>query len=449
MREPRRSTPILLLGILSLLASPAAAQAPGQAMAYPGEPPDLVDRVVAVVGDSVIFLSEVANEVGILASQPGFQAPQDQEAMRELMGEVLESLVNVQLILQEAARDSTLQVDEAAITQQVEAAVAQVQDRFPTPQGFSDALAESGLTPSLYREQLRSRIRRDQIQQLFLARRLPTVSAVAVTEEEMRRVFEAQRGQLQQRPELLTLEQVLIRPGASEEAWAEAKALADSLRAEIVAGADFAALAREYSDDTGTAASGGDLDWFRRGLMVREFEDAAFRLGDGELSEPVRTDFGWHIIRVERQRPGEVKARHILIIPDVMEEDEGRTRALADSLAAEIRAGADVEPIHDEYGQQDQSWTFVIPRNEVAEELPPGYGQALAGAEEGQVVGPFRTSLSSRDHFAIVRVAELREAGEFTFEDVRDQIRNNLQQQKRIERLWEGLRSRTHIEIRF
>jgi len=79
---------------------------------------------------------------------------------------------------------------------------------------------------------------------------------------------------------------------------AEALALANELRDRILAGEDFAALAKAYSDDTTSAVNGGDLGWFGRGRMVPAFEEAAFSLPVGEVSEPVKTEYGYHLIEV-------------------------------------------------------------------------------------------------------------------------------------------------------
>jgi peptidyl-prolyl cis-trans isomerase C len=93
--------------------------------------------------------------------------------------------------------------------------------------------------------------------------------------------------------------QVPVRAGQKELTDAEALAKAQELRAKIVAGADFADLAREESDDIGSGSNGGDLGTFKHGQMVPSFEEAAFKLKPGELSEPVKTQFGYHLIKVQ------------------------------------------------------------------------------------------------------------------------------------------------------
>ena len=93
---------------------------------------------------------------------------------------------------------------------------------------------------------------------------------------------------------------VPITPGQPDLSEEEALAKAQELRKKILAGADFAKTAETASDDVGTRASGGDLGFFRRGQMVPSFEEAAFKLKAGEVSEPVKSPFGYHLIKVEQ-----------------------------------------------------------------------------------------------------------------------------------------------------
>jgi parvulin-like peptidyl-prolyl isomerase len=92
-----------------------------------------------------------------------------------------------------------------------------------------------------------------------------------------------------------------VRPGQKELTEAEAKAKAEDIRKQIVNGADFADLARKESDDTSSGAQGGSMDPFGHGAMVPEFDKAAFALKEGEISQPVKTQFGYHIIQVQNR----------------------------------------------------------------------------------------------------------------------------------------------------
>lgn len=101
---------------------------------------------------------------------------------------------------------------------------------------------------------------------------------------------------------------------ADEEVDAAAKAQADEVYKKAIAkDADFAALAKEYSQDTGSAANGGDLGYFEKGKMVPEFEAVAFKMKKGEVSEPVKTVYGYHIIKITDVKGDEIKASHVLI----------------------------------------------------------------------------------------------------------------------------------------
>ncbi len=137
-------------------------------------------------------------------------------------------------------------------------------------------------------------------------------------------------------------------PTTEEQVWArhilvEDEATAQEVLKKLQAGEDFAALAEEYSQDPGSAAQGGDLGWFGRGVMVKPFEDAAFGLDIGEISPPVQSDFGWHIIQVlgREERP---------MPPDRLEA--ARDQAFREWLQ-QVRAEADVE-IYD-------WWTNYVP----------------------------------------------------------------------------------------
>ena len=128
---------------------------------------------------------------------------------------------------------------------------------------------------------------------------------VDVSEQTLRQYFEDHKAEFIAREERATRHILIaVPPGADEDAVAEARAKAQDVLEQLRAGGDFAALAKEYSDDPGSSETGGDLGWVERGVMVPAFEAAAFALAEGALSDLVRTDFGFHIIQVTDIRGG-------------------------------------------------------------------------------------------------------------------------------------------------
>lgn len=429
---------VLLLGMLVLIPSSARAQFGSGAV---------VDRLIALVGDSVIVQSQIQEELqrmklgGRPVPEPG--DPGYDTVFREVLGDFIDQL----LILQAAARDSLILPDEEILDERVNEQIAQLAQQFGGQPALQVALAEEALTLGEYREILKTEAGTQQLQQMYYQRHLRDAPVEVVTEDELLASYEEARGQLEQRPKLITFRQVVVAPEPSEEAVEAAREEAQALLDRINAGEDFAELAREHSDDPGSGALGGDLGWFRRGKMVREFEDAAFKLFEDQVSDLVKTDFGFHIIKVERYRAGERQARHILIIPEKTEADIERARSVANDVLVRARAGESMTDLFDEYSDPaaQDSLTFAF---EDLGQLPPVYG-VLRTASAGNFLGPLEYELSPGERrISIIHLIEVREAGIYTFEDLRAQLAARLQQEKQRERLIEALRARTHIEIR-
>jgi peptidyl-prolyl cis-trans isomerase SurA len=429
------------LSLLAVVAAPAGAQATARST-------DVVDRIVAVVGDSVVLLTQVQEEVERMRLQNPASIPRDEAGLEALYRQMLDTWVNRLLVVQAAAKDSLVKTDEARVDEIVSQELQQRARQYPRGQPeLQEALAREGLTLSEYRDILRNQVRQDQLQQMFLQRRLQDAAPVEVSEDELRRAFADASGQLQDRPRLLTFEQVVMAPqpsdSAKDAARAEAAALLDSLRA----GADFEALAKAHSDDTGSGEIGGDLGWFRRGAMVKEFEDAAFALADGQVSQVVETEFGFHIIKIDRSRAGERKGRHILVRPTVGEGDVARARLRADSVIAQARSGTSMAELFRRYSDPLAPDTLTVSFDQM-DQLPPGYG-AMRTAAPGDVVGPIEYDTGRGEaRIAVLRVREIREAGAYTFEDVKSQLAQQVQRTKQIQRILDELRARTHVEIR-
>ncbi|MCH1572363.1 MAG: peptidylprolyl isomerase, partial [Longimicrobiales bacterium] len=270
---------LLLIGSL-LLMVPSSAHAQLENL-------DVVDRLVAVVGDSAIVQTQVQEEIQRM-QLGGAPVPLPGSAEYDaLFEQILNRFVDRLLVLQAAARDSLFRVDDETINERVNQQITQLTTQFGGQAQLQEALAAEALSLAEYREILSNEQRVSQVEQQFYQSQLRDAPPVEVTEDELLERFQEARGQLQQRPKLMTIRQVVIQPSATDAAMDSAQARAEVLLERITAGEDFAQLAIEFSGDPGTAALGGDLGWFRRGRMVREFEEAAFTLLDGQVSTVV------------------------------------------------------------------------------------------------------------------------------------------------------------------
>jgi len=222
---------------------------------------------------------------------------------------------------------------------------------------------------------------------------------------------------------------------------------AASLATAIRAGADSATLAARFSDDSLTREAGGELGWFRRGLMVPAFENAAFSMKPGEISHPIETTFGFHVIRVDRAQPGEVLARHILISPLVSEAQVQLARELADSINNLMRSGG--KAVDDAARRfHDVNEPRLVETTPV-DSMPPAYREAF-GTDTTRGVRPvFVLAEGTRQvKFVSLEVTAFLPAGPVTFENVKDRIKERLGAELALRHYLKGLRRQAHVDIR-
>jgi parvulin-like peptidyl-prolyl isomerase len=241
---------------------------------------------------------------------------------------------------------------------------------------------------------------------------------------------------------------VVLLPEPSDSAKGAARVEAERLLGLLRDGEDFADIARRYSDDAGTAQRGGEIGWVRQGERIPELEDAIFRLTRGGVSNIVETVYGAHIIRVDRVRGPERHVYHILVAAEISESDLAQARVRAGEIRDSVAAGASVLSFAgrgEEVGIPDE---IELPISDLAT-LPPPYTLPLSNASEGDVVGPLEFSWQGQTVMVVAEVTSMREAGAYTFEELRDQVREILTQERFQDRLVERLRAETHVEIRW
>lgn len=439
-----------LLGCLVLLLLPAALAAQEQGPAFRCDTAStVVDRVIAVVGDAPILSSQVEEEIFTQRAQQG-PLPTTLPEFQALCRQVISDLVDAELLLQVAQRDTAIKVTDQEIADGVEQQYRNVRQRFQSEVDFRAELAKSGFqTPEEFRRYLGDHQRKQAYRQRLMEklRSDEKLKPVQPTEAEMRAYFDQFHDQLPQRPATLSFRNIVVSPKPADAARARARQLADSIVVELRKGGDFATAAKRFSQDPASKEQGGDLGWFRRGQMVAEFEAVAFRLRPGVIADPVETPFGFHIIQVQRIQPAEVQARHILLMPDIEPADADSAEVLANRVALALRAAAPFDSLarlyHDAAEEKEAEDVPVT-------QLPEEYKDGIGTADSGSVVPVFaiRKANGVRRKFVVLQVTGRRSEGAIRYEDVKDQIRKQLSDNLATRRYIDRLRRSAYVDIR-
>lgn len=447
-----RSRPVGIQFLAALLLLGGGAAMPLEARQLPLAATDsVIDRIVAVVGSKALLHSNVTERI-LRDQRQGRSLPTDPAVLVELRRQVLEDLINEELMVQEAARDTTIKVLEDDVTKSVDVLVRTTRRRFASEEEYRRDLHASGFeTPDEYRSWLTEEQRRALNIKELMGKLTSSgkLKRVPPTEKEIRDYFEQNKSRFAKRPEGISFRQIIIAPPPKAEAKARALALADSILLELRKGADFPNAARRFSMDPGSKDAGGEIGWVRRGIALDpKFEDVAFNLRPGVVSDPVETPFGYHLIQVERTQPAEVQVRHILITPTVDSADADSAARIARNLHDAIQKGASFDSLqriwHDKGEERD------LPAYPV-DSLPAAYHDAVVGVEKGKLAPVFRLEARGdplRSKYVILLVTERIPAGDVRYEDVKEGIRDGLADQLTQQRYIEKLRRATLVEVR-
>jgi peptidyl-prolyl cis-trans isomerase SurA len=441
----------MMLAVGAALPRAAGAQEP-ETLAPPW-PADVseVDRVVAIVGDTAILLSDVRNEMFRLEAQQGTTIPPEGTAQwTQVARQVVNALVDLTIWLQEAKR-AGLSAPDAQVEQVSEDYYQQARQGFASDEALADVVEESGMNMLQYRQMLRANAETEVLLEIFrgsLSQR-PDLPPVVVNESEVEAYFEENAGD-QTRPPLVSFNQLIVTP--YPDGLARDSAIAGALRAQfdLNTGEDFAVVARRHSQDEGTREAGGELGWMRREDLVKEFADAAWQARAGTTIGPVTTRFGLHLIKVENVRGGERFIRHILIKPTLDDDDHQRAMDFGTQLADSLRAGVDPERLQRAHTEvaKDQIRYDNLPIQQLTGRFEGEAVAVMSTPTDGEVYGPFPIQRNGPTEYAVIHVLRYRPEGPVEVDDFRDMIRQNIRVSKQIDLLLADMRAHTFVDIK-
>lgn len=417
--------------------------------ALDGTPGLAAERIAAIVNKSVILSSEVDERFAQAAARFNIN-PADTATVAKLRRDVLEQLIENQVIVDEALKLGIV-VTPQEVNQAVQREIDAVRDRLGGEEAFQDALKEERTTEA----ELRQRYAPDIKEQMLISRTVSreVQSKTSVTDAELKKFFEANRDSIGRQPEQLDMAHIMFAYEPDSANVRRARARADSLRKAILAGAPFEDVARQSSDDP-SGQRGGDLGTFGRGDMVPEFEEVAFRIKPGELSQPVRTRFGFHIIKVEERTAKTdsteetVHARHVMVGLRPSPGDEERARKRAMVVRDSLLKGADFATMAKRYSQDTATKDSGGALGKIsAGGLPPNLREVLTGLSIGEVSVPVKRDTG----YHLFKLLGREPEKDYDFEEIKEQLRQmvlNRKLEENYRRWYEKVKKTASIEIK-
>ena len=286
---------LIVCGCSKSSTAAASSTAAGSQQAAPAAPkpvPAQIPDVVARVNGEDLTKSDFDRAVQALEARAGGTIPPEQRD--QILRGVLDQLIGYKVLVQEV-RSRHVEVPDS----EVDARLAQIRGQFPNEAAFTQMLSQRNLTL----EQVKSDAREDMSISKMIDGEI--ASKIAVTPEQVNDFYAKNPDQFKQGDSVRASHILIGVPrGADAAAREQARTKAEQVLTDVKAGKDFAALAKEFSADPGSAANGGDLGFFQQGQMVGPFNDAAFSLAPGTTSDLVETEFGFHIIKVAEKKAG-------------------------------------------------------------------------------------------------------------------------------------------------
>ncbi len=364
----------------------------------------VIDKVVAVVGQNIVKLSDVEQSYNQIRVKQGYANAFENRC------NILEGMLITKLLIHKGMVDS-IEVGDEEVETEVQRRLKSIERQY----GTHDAVRQA---TGYEFDQLHD-ILFDLVHDGYLSQRVQynLTENVKITPAEVAAYYnKIPVDSLPTLEDEYELSEIVLKPAVSEAERDKVKLELARLRERILAGEKFGMLATLYSQDPVSAKQGGELGFFARGEMVAEFEAASFALKPGEVSPIIETQYGFHIIQLIERRGNTVNVRHILMTPKVSAEDMLKARIRLDSIAQQIRLGnitfEDAAKTYSDASSKTLGGVVSNPytlsnrfSKEMITELYPGVG--IAGMEEGDISNALAMKdEENKDLFRVVKLTK-------------------------------------------
>ncbi|PKN77598.1 MAG: peptidylprolyl isomerase [Candidatus Cloacimonetes bacterium HGW-Cloacimonetes-1] len=397
---------------------------------------EILDKIVAKIGNDVILLSDVQKQM--------YQIKSSNKNAGEIRAiDVLTQMIQNKLVIQKA-KELNLRVDESRIKLMAEKYVKEAKANFPTEADFYAELRKMKMTQTDLQKYYADLLTDQALTELLVDSQIS--KKIYVSDSDIQKFYTTNRDTIAVKPVSWKVGMIMREIKASPETETQKFDEIKALLLQLKSGADFATLARANSDCP-SKEMGGDLGFFKKGMMVAPFEKAAFELQVGENSDIVKTQFGYHIIQLKERKGDEIRAAHILKMVQPTAQDSIRERDLMASIVQQYKNGRDFAGLAAEYSMDDESKAIGGIIGEFSlDEFPELFAPVL----ETLPLKQMSEVLSNEGMlYVFVKLNELPSRF-YTYDELKDQIKNYLftaKQREAFTKYMEQLQRDSYVEI--
>ncbi len=402
------------------------------------------DRIIAIIGNDIILESDLQYQVQLYMRQN-----QLNQLNPAVIYKIFQQMVNEKIIIAKAIQDSIVVTPEE-VNKELDYRLKSLLEQFGSEERIEEIYGMSlGKIKLLLRDDLREKLLSEKMKR----KKFPT--GIKVTDNEVKEFYKEYKDSLPPSADEYEIAHIYVKRNVTDDekriAYEKAKLILDSVKN----GVDFAELAKRHSDDVQTAKNGGDLGYARRGVFVKEFEEALFLLNNpGEISEIVETEFGYHIIKLTDKRGEQRKSSHILISYPKLESNDLQTINFLKDIKAKIVSGEmKFEEAAEKYSQETATKNkggylgFVS-----ADRLDSNVISELNKLSPGEITDPIRIGESNNYGYEIIKLYSKMPSHKLTLDGDYERIKRYAEyfkEQKAIEEWIEELKKTIYVEIKF
>lgn len=400
------------------------------------------DRIIAIIGNEIVTESDFQYQVQLYARQN-----QLTEISPYVAQQIFQSIITNKIILAKAEQDSIF-VTEEEVNRELDNRMKNMITQIGSEQRVEELYGMSLIKiKNIIREDLKKSLRIEKL------KRSRFQGKVKISDKEVREFYESYRDSLPDVSEEFEVAHIYLKRKISESEKKEAKRIAEQILDSIKRGADFSEIARRNSQDSMSAIQGGDLGYAKKGTFVKEFEETLYNLKEGQVSDIVETQFGYHIIKLNEKQGDKVRSQHILIKYPVFESSDFETITFLKELKNKIVNG---ETTFEEAAKKYSQDITTSDKGGYAGKIPVDQIDSMAVEKlreltAGQITDPLRVGDNESYGYEIYKLISISPPHKLNLEKDYDRIKKfaeSFKENKEMEKWINQIRETIYVDIK-